>query len=191
MAHFVKFNIDELYDNRNTLQPGGPAAFGCSFTYGTGVKHKNTWPALLGVYNCGQPGTSNDRIVRLAIEYINTYSPKEIYVMWTMLSRREWVDEEGTTLRFKVDDKEGNIYRWQEAHVELSNNNFDNYCYKKNVILLQSFCEARNVKLYDMSVHSLNHTMFPFGSDNSHPGELWHESVFQHYKVKQVVAKSS
>lgn len=185
--YFSKFRVEELEDNRNTLQPGGPAAFGCSFTYGQGVKHKQSWPSLLGVYNCGQVGSSNDRICRHAIEYINTYSPKEIFVMWTINSRREWIDEQDKALRFKVDDSE-KLYRWQEAHVELSNNNFDNYCYRRNVITLQSFCEVRNVTLYEMSIHSINHTMFPLGSDNSHPGELWHEQVFQHYKVKQVVA---
>ena len=92
MFHNIDFS--ELEINRNKLQPGGDAAFGCSFTFGYGVNHEQSWPALMGLYNCGQSGSSNDRITRLAIEYINTYSPKNIYIMWTIKSRREWIDEE-------------------------------------------------------------------------------------------------
>lgn len=175
-------NIDfaELEINRNKIQPGGDAAFGCSFTFGYGVNHEQSWPALMGLYNCGQSGSSNDRIARLAIEYINTYSPKNIYIMWTIKSRREWIDEENNILRFKVDDS--NLkYKWQEAHLELSNTNADNYNYQKNKLLLDNY--NMDTKIHTIHIDSIDHTTLPLGSDNSHPGIKWHEAVTEYFKI--------
>ena len=178
---FNNFNNSELEDNRNFIQPGGDAAFGCSFTYGYSIEHKDSWPALLDLYNCGQNGSSNDRITRHAIEYINTYHPENIYIMWTIKSRREWIDEDSNILRFKIDDSTME-YKWQEAHLELSNTEIDNYNYRKNNLLLNSFCVFNNVRLHQLDIHSIDHTTMPLGSDNSHPGVEWHAIIADHFK---------
>ena len=52
---------------------------GCSFTYGTGVEPHESWPKLLGINNFGLPGSSNDKICRLAIEYIRIAKPDAIF----------------------------------------------------------------------------------------------------------------
>lgn len=172
---------------RDSATTGCDGAFGCSFTYGTGVHYNEAWPFLLGANNFGLPGSSNDKICRLAIEYIRTYKPKNIFVMWTFLNRREWLDDQGTVLRFKADDVK---YRWEQAHLELQNEYWDNYNKDKNILLLENFCVNTNVTLYQLSVDSINHTeLGSFGSDNSHPGTVWHSHVAEYF-TRQMVAQS-
>ena len=178
------FSTEKFRTNTTT---DGDGAFGCSFTYGTGVKAVEAWPFLLGVNNFGLPGSSNDKICRLAIEYIKLKSPKRIFVMWTFPNRREWIDDQRTVLRFKADDVK---YRWEEAHLELQNEYWDHYNKSKNILLLENFCVNNNVTLFQMSVDALDHTsMNSYGSDNSHPGTEWHTNVTEHFN-RQVVAKS-
>ena len=57
------------------------------------------------------PEVQNDKICRLAIEYIRIAKPDTIFVMWTFPNRREWIDEDGNVL-FKADDVK---YKWEEA----------------------------------------------------------------------------
>lgn len=181
--YFDNFDLSQLEENRNLTTPGGDAAFGCSFTFGYGIEHENSWPSLLGVYNCGQSGSSNDRITRLAIQYINTYNPKNIYVMWTIFSRREWIDEDNQILRFKTDDA-SNGYAWQNAHIELANHNWDVYNYHKNLLLLQTYCKVNNVQLHDTNLFTPDPKKYPLASDNSHPGVEWHAVVADNFNSK-------
>ena len=39
-------------------------------------------------------------------------------------------------------------YKWEEAHVELHNENWDYYNYSKNKLLLESFCVNTDVRLF-------------------------------------------
>jgi len=182
--YFDNINLNELEENRNSTTPGGDAAFGCSFTFGYGIEHENSWPCLLGLYNCGQSGSSNDRITRLAIEYINTYKPANIYVMWTINSRREWIDESNSALRFKVDDPRKELYAWEEAHIELSNFHNDVYNYKRNRMLLEAVCETKGVKLHETNLFTPDHTDYPLAIDNSHPGVEWHAVIADKFSTE-------
>jgi len=159
---------------------GVPASFGCSFTEGVGVYADQTFSFLLNVANCGLNGASNDKICRTAIEYCNKYSPKEIYVMWTFKNRREVIDDTGTFLKFKAFDPGSKKYRWHKASAELSNDYSDEYNYQKNRLLLNSFCELKNINLYSTDVDCIENDKL--GSDNAHPGVEWHEKVYNLFK---------
>jgi hypothetical protein len=173
------------HDNKNFYTATG-FAFGCSFTSGTGVDSTEAWPSLLNVDNIGQPGASNDYICRTAIDYIQEYKPKYIFVMWTFPARREWIDEDGNKLRFKPDDVK---FKWEEAHLELQNSEYDKYNKGKNKLLLELYCLNNNVRLYQMNIDDIDHTLMRRGSDNSHPGREWHTNVAEHF-TKQMVAHS-
>lgn len=178
----VTYKINQ-YHYRGTVEPGmdRAAAFGCSFTFGTGVDDHHPWPAILGVANCGQPGSSNDKIARLAISYINEFKPTDIYVCWTFPQRREWVDDQGNVIAFKnVTASEAeqmlsqNWVSWDNAHLFLSNSLWDEYNYTKNRMLLEGVCAHNNVTLHQTSVLDVDHTQYPYSRDLSHPGPDWH-----------------
>jgi hypothetical protein len=169
---------------RGELEPGTgkTAAFGCSFTFGTGVN--NPWPELLGVVNCGQPGSSNDKIARLVLSYCNQFQPSEIYVMWTFPQRREWIDERGNVITFKnITNAEAQsimkqpFVSWDNSHLFLMNNLWDSYNYQKNHLLVENYCAARSIKLHDITVTDLDHRNYPPARDRMHPGPDWHINI--------------
>jgi hypothetical protein len=164
---------------------GNDASFGCSLTYGIGVELFEDWPSLLGLYNAGQPGASNDQIARHAITYINDFAPSAIYVMWTYSSRREWVDDNGFCKRFIPGSKQDAGSDWHNAITMLSNSYNDEYNLTKNQLLLRNFCENKYIKLYELMHNTIDRTQYPFGSDNAHPDKSWHKEVsveFKHYE---------
>jgi len=162
-------------------------AFGCSFTSGIGVEPHEAWPSLLNAENMGQPGASNDYICRTAIEVLKQHKPEFIFVMWTYTARREWIDEYGNKLRFKPDDVK---FKWEEAHLELQNSEYDKYNKAKNKLLLELYCLNANVKLYQMNMDDIDHTLMAKGTDGSHPGREWHTHVARHFNKKMVGSTS-
>jgi len=148
------------------------AAFGCSCTFGVGVSAP--WPSMVGAVNCGQPGASNDKITRLAISYCETFKPNTIYVMWTYWQRREWIDDKGNVLAYKNQHINED---WANSHAILTNDVWDEYNYKKNQLLLRSYCELNNIELIETTVLDLNKDEYPLARDNNHPGADWHLNV--------------
>jgi hypothetical protein len=73
--------------------------FGCSFTMGTGVHSRDTWPEQLqtltglSTANLGHAGSSNDTAVRFALHYLPLLRPR--YAVWlqTDMHRIELLDE--------------------------------------------------------------------------------------------------
>ena len=180
---FEKFNKKEFaFDPRYPDLEGGNAAFGCSMAYGLGVESNQDWPSLLGVYNAGQPGSSNDRITRLAIEYIKTYHPEKIYVMWTFKDRREWIDKKNNPLRFVPSSERTRNTIWHRAYTLLHSEPNNDYNYTKNKLLLEALCERYSVVLRQTYVYDHNMHKYPLGSDGAHPGPLWHQEVADYFK---------
>jgi hypothetical protein len=179
---FKNLNDTEFaFNPRNSYLQGQDAAFGCSMTYGLGVDENQAWPSLVGVYNLGQPGSSNDRIVRLAIEYINDYRPNNIFVMWTFPERREWIDKKGTPIRFVPSSERHKNTIWHRAHTLLDSEENDKYNYNKNKLLLQTYCSLHCVNLHQTYVYNHNMHVYPLGKDNAHPGPLWHKEVAEYF----------
>ena len=129
---------------------------------------------MVGAVNCGQPGASNDKITRLAISYCETFKPNTIYVMWTYWQRREWIDDKGNVLAYKNQHINED---WANSHAILTNDVWDEYNYKKNQLLLRSYCELNNIELIETKVLDLNKDEYPLARDNNHPGADWHLNV--------------
>jgi hypothetical protein len=161
---------------------GVDAAFGCSLTYGIGVEHKESWPHLLGIFNSGAPGSSNDRIARLAIEYIDQHKPKNIFVLWTFPERREWRNSSGDLKKFNPSRVKNFDFNWHKAHVLLSNSHADNYNFDRNRLLLNCYCQIHSVNLYELAWSDLPWNGYSVGSDNQHPGADWHINAANEFK---------
>ncbi len=184
-ANNVTYIINE-WGYRGQIQPGNRvnAAFGCSHTFGSSVDEAHHWPGILELANCGQPGSSNDKIARLAISYINTFSPNSIYVCWTYTLRREWIDEYGNIKGIKTlslaeqqAQLESMDFNWRTSHLILGNDRWDDYNYEKNKLLLSSFCKANKVKLNEISIMDRHYDSYPRARDLQHPGPDWHAAI--------------
>jgi hypothetical protein len=181
----VTYIINE-WGYRGQIQPGNrvDAAFGCSITFGASVDETQHWPGILEIANCGQPASSNDKIARLAISYINTFSPKSIYVCWTYPQRREWIDEDGNIEAFKnlsLAEKHERLKSmnldWKTSYLILGNHMSNEYNYEKNKLLLSSVCKSKEVKLNEVTVMDIDHHSYPPARDLQHPGPDWHATI--------------
>lgn len=130
---------------------------GDSFTYGEELSDRNkAWPHILGklldyeVTNLGQPGCSNNAMVRTAIEHSNEYDL--IVVAWSHFARQQVADENGTwdvwpgsnDIFFTGDLK----YRKELIHY-VSRYHSDDFLYNEyviNVILLQKYLESQSLR---------------------------------------------
>jgi hypothetical protein len=171
---------DWRYRDKTVPQQGADAAFGCSYTFGYGVNF--AWPSMLGVVNIGQNGASNDQIARLAITYCKTFKPEQIYVLWTFKERREHIEENGGLDKFRSLSKtaikeELKNPTWNSNYAMLSNSSADEYNFKKNKMLLTSYCVVNNIKLNQLTIFDLPKSEFPPARDNDHPGEDWHTNI--------------
>lgn len=127
---------------------------GCSHTEGIGVNDNETWSyylaQLLGYthINLGYTGRSNDYISRVLSLYIRQFKPKQVAVMYTYPSRREYWTEYGpqpfgaNSWGYFDDNPEEYI-----ALSRLSNEYEDKQNFIKNHLLVQLACEATNTKL--------------------------------------------
>jgi hypothetical protein len=180
--HNVTYNINRNgYRGAIESGMGVSAAFGCSCTFGSSVDEHHTWANILELANCGQPGSSNDKIARLAISYIKTFKPTDIYVCWTFPSRREWVDPKGNMIRSFCRTFNEQRIDADSALFYLSNLRWDDYNYEKNKMLLESICYMHNVILHQTSVFKHPHDQYPRGRDLAHPGPDWHVIIAEQF----------
>ena len=177
----IKYHINNWrYRGKRVPEMGASAAFGCSYTFGYGVN--DPYPVLLDAVNCGINGASNDLIARLAITYCKTFKPSEIYVMWTFKTRREHIFENGGLEKFRNLSEEAIKEElasptWVSSHLTLMNNSADEYNFKKNKMLLTSYCVVNNIKLHQSTILNLPKALFPFARDGDHPGPDWHANI--------------
>lgn len=168
------------WNNRRNNYYGESAAFGCSNTWGMGVEDNQEYPHLLKLWNGGDPGDSNDGITRRAIQYILEFKPKFICVLWTNLTRREWINESNDIQRYlpnrsKTRSKTHCPKKQWNAFSHLINDNYDAYVFERNQLLLHSICKLHNVHIYEDNFRdSWSSRKFSIGLDNIHPGKDWH-----------------
>ena len=63
------------------------------------------------------------------------------------------------------------------SHAKLMNDVWDEYNYKKNQLLLRSYCKLNNIELIETTVLDLDKDEYPLARDNMHPGPDWHLNV--------------
>jgi hypothetical protein len=165
------------FQPRASQHLGKSAAFGCSFTFGIGVEEGQDWPSILGLYNLGRPGSSNDRLVRMAVDYVFKYRPDNIHVLWAYPERREWLDQDNVLKKFNPVSKHNQNTYWHKSHTLLSNAHADAYNFDRNRLLLHTVCQLNNVRVLELRVENMRIRDFGLGSDGSHPGPDWHVHV--------------
>ncbi len=92
-------NTEHTVSNPSTI-----ACFGCSHTFGVGLKYEDTWPSILetlleGKYqvnNYGISGASLDTISRVIYSYLLTQTPSIICCLLPDIFRRELFDSDST-----------------------------------------------------------------------------------------------
>jgi lysophospholipase L1-like esterase len=136
---------------------------GDSFTYGEELLDiNNAWPYILGqrigyeVTNLGNPASSNDRIVRVLLEYLieNCNHTDLVIIGWSLLGRAEFADELGYydiwpgAGRYYGDHRNQVVkyistYHSREAYFRK---------YLQQIILVQEFLKHRNIKYVMLDV---------------------------------------
>ena len=181
--HNVKYTINQFgYRGKD---PGGDAGFGCSYSFGYGVNDTHAWPYLMDVFNGALPGSSNDKIARLAVQYMNTYKPKNIYIVWSFVSRREHVNDDMQFFQFtSIENIEqaqlpGNEYKL--ALLELSNKNSDMLNLQKNQLLVEYIANSLGVNYNFMLLQQTKYTDYLTSRDLDHPNADWHKIIAQEF----------
>jgi predicted RNA-binding protein with PUA-like domain len=122
-------------------------SFGCSFIYGSELKHPDrSWPALIAqdigleYANHAVPGSGNLRIAESILSHSN---PNDLHIIgWTWIDRFDYVDcasEQWHTLRPKSDTKNAKFY-FRNLHAQYRDM-LTNLMYVSTAIKhLQSIC---------------------------------------------------
>lgn len=143
-------------------------AIGDSFTYGEELlnREKDSYPAVLGrllstdVVNLGRPASGNYRIVKRTMDVVLNQQPELIVIGWSDPARQEFADtpNDAAPDDLRIGDLwAGRNYRNMQSAGDFRMNlikymtSYDvpSYYYAKwlrQIILLQTFCQANNVK---------------------------------------------
>ena len=172
--------------------------FGCSFTMGTGVHAKDTWPEQLQnltglkIANLGHAGSSNDTVFRFASHYLKWLKPR--YAIWLQTDRHrvELIDESNkVSLNILASDTANpcaNDYftkTWFTSDVNQRLN------LEKNTLSFQQLCLENNVTyiILDRSQVPV-HDRYPLSEarDLTHPGPKAYQELS--LRIKTVLENS-
>jgi len=128
------------------LPDGGKnvVVLGCSHTFGEGLEENETWidqvakqsSKILRWWNLGQPGASDDLMIRILYGSEKVLFPKIIIACWPAWSRRERLDLHPKNLTS------------DDLLLKTENINTDRNNFLKNVFLLEKFAEKNNAKTF-------------------------------------------
>ena len=118
--------------------------FGCSHTYGVGLKDNEHWVHFLSqhntkkyrYWNLGQPGASADKIVRILYGTEKLLEPRVLIFCWPSWSRRERLDLDPESL---TSDNE--LLKTENKHTDRNN-------FLQNVFFAEKFAEKNRCKTY-------------------------------------------
>jgi lysophospholipase L1-like esterase len=153
--------------------------FGCSFTMGTGVHSKDTWPSQLEslkglkVANLGHAGSSNDTVFRYAQHYLPLLRPR--YAVWlqTDIHRLELIDDTvGTNLNIIAGDTNNPCANDYFIKVWFSSEINQLLNLQKNTLAFRSLCDSLDIKHVLLPRDIISRPPFPYGCgrDLVHPG---------------------
>ena len=161
---------EDLNSNLNSIA-NTVACFGCSQTFGEGLKYEDTWPYKLKeltnnkikIKNYGISAASSDRISRLVYNYLLDHKPLAVCCLLPDIFRREIVDDSGDIrgidyqLIYKAFSKDWTVVGYKEdiwnAGKRLANEPNSYYNFIKNILFIENVCKANNIKCYTMAWH--------------------------------------
>ncbi len=136
------------------------ACFGCSQTFGVGLKYEDTWPYKLKeltdnkilVKNYGISGASSDKISRLVYNYLLNNKPLAVCCLLPDVFRREMIDNSGSNImqEYAKYGCKHNKDDW-EAYNRLANEPNSYYNFIKNILFIENVCKANNIKCYTLA----------------------------------------
>lgn len=146
-------------------------AVGDSFTYGEELSDRtNAWPNILAnklngsVTNLGQPGGSNDCIIRKCMGHLMTDSVDLVVIGWSSPGRSEFHDEYGM---FDIwPGYTGHLWirpdaPWRQDLVKYISDHHDSEAYYEKflnqVLLMQGFLKSRNQRYVMMNTLQNEH----------------------------------
>lgn len=126
---------------------------GCSLTYGEELENprKNAWPSLLGqlnnweVHNIGKHRSSNDRIIRVALEELHKQY-NLVVIAWSQISRFEIFERVNNNYRdVSILCPTVRKFKWAEEYYKYYSSEISDYRkWLQQIILLQSYLEKIN-----------------------------------------------
>lgn len=166
--------------------------FGCSFTMGTGVHSKDTWPGQLQsltgleIANLGHAGSSNDTAVRFALHYLPLLRPR--YAVWlqTDMHRIELIDESyPMSLNILASDTANPcaddffIKTW---FTSVTNQQLN---LQKNTLAFEHLCNSLGIRSIVLPRDNSMDRRFPYGGarDLLHPGVDVYKTLAQKIKT--------
>ena len=66
---------------------------------------------------------------------------------------------------------------WDNSHLFLMNDLWNDYNYQKNCLLVENYCAANSIVLHTTTVTEIDHRDYPSARDRQHPGPEWHMNV--------------
>jgi len=168
--------------------------FGCSFTMGTGVHDKDTWPSQLEsltglkVANLGHAGSSNDTAYRMARHYLKFLQPK--YAIWlqTDAHRIEIIDQStNISINILASDTDNlfsdNLFikTWMSSDINQQLN------LDKNTQAFKYLCDQASVVPIILSRRDI--TKLDLARDLRHPGPRSYQQLAE--KISLLIANQS
>ena len=168
--------------------------FGCSFTMGTGVHDKDTWPSQLQnltglrVTNLGHAGSSNDTAYRMARHYLELLQPK--YAIWlqTDAHRIEIIDQSTNIVINILASDINNLFSdnlfiktWMSSDVNQQLN------LDKNTQAFKYLCDQASVIPIILSLSDI--TGLDLARDLQHPGPRSYQQLAE--KISLMIANQS
>ena len=130
---------------------------GCSFTWGDELEEgEQTYAEILGATNIARCASSNDNIARRTLMYLQDHDVDQVIMQWTYKNRREHFYDSGM-----VEGIIPQIYKDGRAitkpiskifYTSFQNSRLDNENMWKNILLVDSYCRMKNIKVIHWSV---------------------------------------
>jgi hypothetical protein len=154
--HINEYGYRTSPDTNEIFKENLISCFGCSNTFGSGLKWEETWPYVLNqkmgddwcVKNYGVIGASNDAISRLIYNYTLNHKPKIICCFFTDAFRLELFSN-NRFQSFIKNQHDSNIYK-NDYFLYNFFSNYENSLYNfiKNYKFIETICKNKNIKLY-------------------------------------------
>lgn len=194
---FFNTQIDYQYNSHGFRtaefdRPFDAVCFGCSFTMGTGVHSKDTWPEQLhsltglSVANLGHAGSSNDTAVRFALHYLPLLRPR--YAVWLQTDRHrlELLDD-SVPLSMNIIASDTTSPCADDYFIKnwFSSDSNQLLNLQKNTLAFKHLCYSLGIECIILTRDQMpKHPPYPYGSarDLIHPGAATYKKLAQQIK---------